>query len=33
MKTNVLFIFTDDWGYGDLGCMGHAEDKENFLSI
>ncbi len=27
MKTNILFIFADDWGYGDLGCMGHQELK------
>lgn len=22
---NILFIFADDWGYGDLGCYGHTE--------
>jgi len=22
-KPNILFIFTDDWGWGDLGCHGH----------
>ena len=21
--TNILFIFADDWGWGDLGCHGH----------
>lgn len=24
-KPNILFIFADDWGYGDLGCYGHPE--------
>ncbi|TWU38897.1 Arylsulfatase [Novipirellula aureliae] len=24
-QPNVLFIFGDDWGYGDLGCYGHTE--------
>ncbi|WP_146520479.1 sulfatase family protein [Stieleria varia] len=22
-KTNIVFIFADDWGWGDLGCHGH----------
>ena len=22
-KPNILFIFADDWGWGDLGCHGH----------
>lgn len=22
-QPNILFIFTDDWGWGDLGCHGH----------
>ena len=20
---NIVFIFADDWGWGDLGCHGH----------
>jgi N-acetylgalactosamine-6-sulfatase len=24
-QPNILFIFADDWGYGDLGCYGHTE--------
>ena len=20
---NIIFIFADDWGWGDLGCHGH----------
>lgn len=24
-KPNILFIFADDWGYGDLGCYGHEQ--------
>lgn len=24
-KPNILFIFADDWGFGDLGCYGHTE--------
>ncbi len=24
-QPNILFIFGDDWGYGDLGCYGHTE--------
>jgi N-acetylgalactosamine-6-sulfatase len=23
VKPNILFIFADDWGWGDLGCHGH----------
>ena len=22
-KPNIVFIFADDWGWGDLGCHGH----------
>jgi N-acetylgalactosamine-6-sulfatase len=22
-KPNILFILTDDWGWGDLSCHGH----------
>ncbi|MHC4989256.1 MAG: twin-arginine translocation signal domain-containing protein, partial [Planctomycetota bacterium] len=22
-KPNILFIFADDWGWGDLSCHGH----------
>nr|WP_161792103.1 sulfatase-like hydrolase/transferase [Pedobacter glucosidilyticus] len=24
-KPNIVFIFADDWGYGDLGCYGNKE--------
>ena len=24
---NVLFVFADDWGWGDLGCHGHPDLK------
>ena len=27
LKTNILFIFADDWGWGDLGCHGHPYVK------
>ena len=23
-KPNIVFIFADDWGWGDLGCHGHS---------
>lgn len=26
-KPNILFIFSDDWGWGDLGCHGHPYVK------
>jgi N-acetylgalactosamine-6-sulfatase len=26
-KPNIVFIFADDWGWGDLGCHGHAYVK------
>ena len=22
-RPNVVFVFADDWGWGDLGCYGH----------
>ncbi len=22
-RPNILFIFSDDWGWGDLSCHGH----------
>ena len=24
-RPNIIFIFADDWGWGDLGCYGHAQ--------
>jgi N-acetylgalactosamine-6-sulfatase len=27
MPTNILFIFADDWGWGDLSCHGHPYVK------
>jgi len=26
-RPNILFIFTDDWGWGDLSCHGHPHIK------
>ena len=26
-RTNILFIFADDWGWGDLSCHGHPYVK------
>ncbi|MEM0924471.1 MAG: sulfatase-like hydrolase/transferase [Planctomycetota bacterium] len=26
-RTNIVFIFADDWGWGDLGCHGHPYAK------
>ncbi len=30
-KPNFVFILGDDWGWGDLGCFGHAQIKTPFL--
>ncbi len=30
-KPNVLFIYADDWGWGDLACHGHPELKTPHL--
>jgi len=27
VRPNILFIFADDWGWGDLGCHGHPYVK------
>jgi N-acetylgalactosamine-6-sulfatase len=26
-RPNIVFIYADDWGYGDLSCHGHPEAK------
>ena len=26
-RPNILFVYADDWGWGDLGCHGHPEIK------
>ena len=26
-KPNIVFIFSDDWGWGDLSCHGHPYIK------
>jgi arylsulfatase A-like enzyme len=26
-RPNIIFIFADDWGWGDLGCYGHNQLK------
>lgn len=30
-QPNIIFIFADDWGFGDLGCYGHTEVKTPYL--
>ncbi|TKG96118.1 N-acetylgalactosamine 6-sulfate sulfatase (GALNS) [Puteibacter caeruleilacunae] len=30
-QPNILFIFADDWGFGDLGCYGHKEVNTPYL--
>lgn len=30
-KPNIVFIFADDWGWGDLGCHGHPQFKTPHL--
>ena len=27
MQPNIVFVFADDWGWGDLGCYGHPHAK------
>ncbi len=27
LRPNIIFIFADDWGWGDLGCHGHKQFK------
>ena len=27
VSSNILFIFADDWGWGDLSCHGHPYVK------
>ena len=26
-RPNIVFVFADDWGWGDLGCYGHPHAK------
>ncbi len=30
-RPNFVFVFADDWGWGDLGCYGHRSVKTPFL--
>ena len=30
-RPNIVFIFADDWGWGDLGCYGHPHVKTPHL--
>ena len=30
-RPNILFIFADDWGWGDLGCYGHRHVRTPHL--
>ena len=30
-KPNIIFIFADDWGWGDLSCHGHPYLKTCLL--
>ncbi|MEN8716929.1 MAG: sulfatase-like hydrolase/transferase [Verrucomicrobiales bacterium] len=30
-KPNIIFIFADDWGWGDLSCHGHELFKTPFV--
>ena len=30
-RPNFVFVFADDWGWGDLGCYGHRTVKTPFL--
>ena len=43
-RPNIVFIFADDWGWGDLSCHGHpyvktpnidrlAKEGTDFLSV
>ena len=27
LHPNIVFVFADDWGWGDLGCYGHPHAK------